>query len=110
MVNILDLASRSRNVDVEDTSAVTPMEPTEFLSPRDIVLTAAVVMPASFLWIVTERMWTALALGALVYLGTVYGYPWLRSREFDLQPLMRATVRFYQQARALARFRDARRA
>lgn len=67
------------------------------LIDRDVVLTAIVVIPASFAWIVTERTWIALFLAACIYVGMEYGYPAVRDRNFDIQPF----IRFYNQMREM---------
>jgi len=108
MANVLDLAKR--NISAAQASEIVPMESNEFLSSRDIALTAAVMVPATAIWIMSERMWPAVALGSIIYLGIEYGYPAFRAQKFDFQPLIDSLLRFYHNARTLVRFRNTSRA
>lgn len=104
MVNILDLTKR--NEGAPQASPAIPMEQTDMLSPRDMALTAAVVMPASFVWVMLERILFAIALGAAIYLIIEFVYPALRARNFYIEQL----GRLYAHLRTLVRSRTAKQA
>jgi hypothetical protein len=100
--NVLDATSNSR---VFHASYVL-MERMKPYFDRDVLQTATVVVPASAMWIITERLWAAIILGAVMYLISEYVYPALRTREFSFEPF----VRLYNQLRAMIRSRKVSRA
>lgn len=72
----------------------------EFL--KDTFLTAVVVIPATALWIETERVWIALTTAGILYLAFVHGIPFaVRLRSVEIQdyvgawrkPVSRQTAR-----------------
>jgi len=74
---------------VIDQTSTTMMDTFKSYFDNDVVLTAIVVVPASFAWIVTEKVWLGLAVAAVMYLAYEYGIPALRTGSLNVQPFIR---------------------
>ena len=103
MARVLNLKKRKNGA---VRTSILSMQPITSLFNRDVVLTAIVVIPASIVWVVSERMLPAIIVAGVIAALSFYSTAALRDGKFDVQPI----VRLYRQARELIRSRTARRA
>ncbi|HWO07116.1 MAG TPA: hypothetical protein VNM40_00875 [Candidatus Paceibacterota bacterium] len=105
MAHVLDLTHSNKDA-LAPSGAMHMEEQSDTLSARDVLITAAVVIPASVVWVVNERLLPAIAVATLVYATYAairYGVPLARSRTVHAAPL----IRTYEHARGLMRTRTA---